>query len=159
MHMPARIAALFLLFAVLIPAQSAISVATKDDWEEVNFEFNSAVLSDGFPSLLRLAELLNKNPDYRVRLDGHTDSIGSEKYNEKLSNKRGETVKNFLEKYGARGGDADGRPGPIRGGGRDSGRGESDAGGQREAGTDAGRDSEAAGQAGRDRAHDPEHQG
>ena len=30
----------------------------KDDWEEINFEFNSSVLSDGFPSLLRLAELL-----------------------------------------------------------------------------------------------------
>ena len=30
----------------------------KDDWEEINFEFNSSVLVDGFPSLLRLAELL-----------------------------------------------------------------------------------------------------
>jgi len=29
---------------------------SKDDWEEINFEFNSSVLVDGFPSLLRLAE-------------------------------------------------------------------------------------------------------
>ncbi len=76
--------------------------ATKDDWEEINFEFNSAVLTDGFPSLLRLAELLNKNPEFKVKLDGHTDSIGSEKYNEKLSEKRATAVKSFLEKYGAR---------------------------------------------------------
>jgi uncharacterized cupredoxin-like copper-binding protein len=76
--------------------------ASKDDWEEINFEFNSAVLTDGFPSLLRLSELLNKNPDYRVKLDGHTDYIGSEKYNEKLSQRRAEAVKAFLEKYGAR---------------------------------------------------------
>ena len=75
---------------------------SKDDWEEINFEFNSSVLTDGFPSLLRLAELLNKNSDYKVKIDGHTDSIGSEKYNEKLSQKRAEAVRGFLEKYGAR---------------------------------------------------------
>ena len=55
-----------------------------------------------FPSLLRLAELLNKNPDFRVKLDGHTDSIGTEKYNEKLSQRRCEAVQAFLEKYGAK---------------------------------------------------------
>ncbi len=81
-----------------------VTGVTKDDWEEINFEFNSAVLTDGFPSLLRLAELLNKNPEYKVKLDGHTDSIGSEKYNEKLSQRRAEAVKGFLEKYGARAG-------------------------------------------------------
>ena len=74
--------------------------ATKEDWEEINFEFNSAVLTDGFPSLLRLADMLSKNPEFRVKLDGHTDSIGNEKYNEKLSQKRAEAVRSFLEKYG-----------------------------------------------------------
>jgi flagellar motor protein MotB len=97
-----RTSTLLLLIAVLVPAQSALPIGSKDDWEEVNFEFNSSVLTDGFPSLLRLAELLNKNPGYKVRLDGHTDSIGSEKYNEKLSNRRCDTVKSFLEKYGTR---------------------------------------------------------
>lgn len=76
--------------------------ATKEDWEEINFEFNSAVLTDGFPSLLRLADMLNKNPEFHVKLDGHTDSIGGEKYNEKLSQKRAESVRSFLEKYGTR---------------------------------------------------------
>jgi hypothetical protein len=38
---------------------------TKDDWEEINFEFNSSVLVDGFPSLLRLAELLQQNPGFK----------------------------------------------------------------------------------------------
>ncbi len=76
--------------------------ASKDDWEEINFEFDSAVLTDGFPSLLRLAELLNQNPGYKVKLDGHTDSVGTEKYNEKLSQRRCDAVRAFLEKYGAR---------------------------------------------------------
>ena len=46
-----------------------VTGATKEDWEEINFEFNSAVLTDGFPSLLRLADMLSKNPDFRVKLE------------------------------------------------------------------------------------------
>ncbi len=96
-----RLAWMLAILGLTMPAQMPSGVQ-KDDWEEINFEFNSAVLTDGFPSLLRLADLLNKNSGFRVRLDGHTDSVGSEKYNEKLSQKRAETVKSFLEKYGAR---------------------------------------------------------
>jgi hypothetical protein len=87
--------------AALVSAQELNTTATKDDWEEVNFEFNSATLSDGYPSLLRLAELLHAHSDYKVTLDGNTDSVGSHRYNEKLSRQRAETVRNFLVKYGA----------------------------------------------------------
>ncbi len=87
--------------AALLPAQGLTTTATKDDWEEINFEFNSAILSDGYPSLLRLAELLHAHPDYKVTLQGNTDSVGSNRYNDRLSRARGETVKNFLVKYGA----------------------------------------------------------
>ncbi|MBX9603323.1 MAG: OmpA family protein [Bryobacteraceae bacterium] len=75
---------------------------TKDDWEEINFEFDSAVLSDGFPSLLRLAELLQRNAAYRVRVEGHADHLGSRTYNEKLGLARAASVRDFLVKYGAR---------------------------------------------------------
>lgn len=75
--------------------------ASPADWEEVNFEFDSAILSDGYPSLLRLAELLKQNPDYRLQLEGHTDSLGSVPYNERLGLQRANTVKEFLVKYGA----------------------------------------------------------
>jgi len=83
-------------------AQGLNTNATKDDWEEINFETNSAVLTDGYPSLLRLAELLTKNPGYKVRVEGHTDGIGSKRANEKLGMQRAQAVKSFLEKYGAR---------------------------------------------------------
>ena len=90
------------LWAVpLVFGQGLQTTATRDDWEEVNFEFNSPVLSDGYPSLLRMAELLGKNPSFKVKLEGHTDWIGSEKYNEKLGMARAATVKSFLVKYGA----------------------------------------------------------
>src|SRR5580658_3036708 len=74
---------------------------SKDDWEEINFEFNSSVLVDGFPSLLRLAELLQMNPGYRVRVDGHTDVIGGNQYNDRLGLARANAVRDFLVKYGA----------------------------------------------------------
>ncbi|MDR3703600.1 MAG: OmpA family protein [Candidatus Sulfopaludibacter sp.] len=74
---------------------------TKEDWEEINFEFNSSILSDGYPSLLRLADLMTQHRDYRVKITGNTDYVGSAAYNDKLALKRAETVKAFLVKYGA----------------------------------------------------------
>jgi hypothetical protein len=62
---------------------------------------------DGFPSLLRLGELLQKNPGFKVRLEGHTDRIGGDDYNEKLGLARANTVRDFLVKYGARAGQID----------------------------------------------------
>lgn len=108
-------ASLFLLSGAAM-AQGLITTASKDDWEEINFEFNSSTLTDGYPSLLRLAELLNKNADHKVKLAGHADIIGSHPYNDRLSRQRAESVKAFLEKYGARPGqisvDAQGKRAP-----------------------------------------------
>jgi len=92
---------LFTLFSTFAFAQGLNTTASKEDWEEVNFEFNSPVLTDGYPSLLRLAELLQKHPDYKVKLEGHADVIGSNRYNERLGQRRADTVRDFLVKYGA----------------------------------------------------------
>ena len=73
---------------------------TKEDWEEINFEFNSSILSDGYPSLLRLADLMSQHRDYHVRVTGNTDYVGSGAYNDKLAMKRANAVKAFLVKYG-----------------------------------------------------------
>jgi outer membrane protein OmpA-like peptidoglycan-associated protein len=75
--------------------------ATKDDWEEINFEFNSSILTDGFPTLLWLADFLHSNSAYRVMVTGHTDYVGGVPYNERLALARSNVVKEFLEKYGA----------------------------------------------------------
>jgi outer membrane protein OmpA-like peptidoglycan-associated protein len=75
----------FLLCFVLLSTAIAFpqgleTSATKDDWEEINFEFDSSVLVDGFPSLLRLADLLSKNAAYRVTVEGHADYRGTDQY-------------------------------------------------------------------------------
>jgi len=76
----------------------------KDDWEEINFEFNSSILSDGYPSLLRLADLLRDHADYKVKITGHTDFVGSNPYNQRLGLRRAQAVRDFLVKYGAQAG-------------------------------------------------------
>ncbi len=93
---------LLLLIGILtIPAVWAWD---KGDWEEVNFEFNSSILVDGFPSMLQMADILSKHPDYRIDIVGHCDSIGGKSYNDALALKRAETVSAFLVKYGAQAG-------------------------------------------------------
>ena len=63
----------------------------------INFDFNKATIKpESVPILYNSAEILLKNPDVKVEIQGHTDNIGSEKYNQKLSLQRAETVKNFL---------------------------------------------------------------
>ncbi len=90
------------LVAIGVSAQGLNTSASPNDWEEINFEFNSSVLVDGFPSLLRLAELLQQHPGYHVRLEGHTDDLGNGQYNDKLGLARATMVRDFLVKYGAR---------------------------------------------------------
>ena len=90
-----------LLSTAMLSGQGLDTTQKKGDWEEIDFAFNSAVLTDGYPSLLRLAELLNRHSDYRVTLEGHADHIGSDSYNMALGRKRAETVRDFLAKYGA----------------------------------------------------------
>ncbi len=47
-------------------------------------------------ALDRDGEMLKENPDIKVEIGGHTDSLGSEKANLKISEKRAESVKKYL---------------------------------------------------------------
>jgi len=97
----AAVGALGLLASCVYAQGQNPGAQAKDDWEEINFEFNSSILSDGYPSLLRLADLLGQHKDYTVKVTGNTDYVGSVRYNDKLALARAEAVKNFLVKYGA----------------------------------------------------------
>ncbi len=100
----ASLLVLVLVFCAGLSAQGLDTSASKTDWEEINFEFNSHILTDGYPSLLRMAELLQQNAGYKVRIEGNADVIGSNRYNERLGQRRADAVKAFLVKYGARDG-------------------------------------------------------
>ena len=53
-----------------------------------------------FKDLNNVVEVLKKNPDIRVEIQGHTDNIGSAKYNQILSTKRAKVVMEYLVKKG-----------------------------------------------------------
>ena len=46
--------------------------------------------------LERIAIFLNANPDVKIELSGHTDNVGDKIYNQKLSEKRAQSVYNYL---------------------------------------------------------------
>ena len=67
----------------------------------MQFEYNKAsILSQSYQSLDGLAVLLNQKPEWKLRISGHTDSIGDEEGNLSLSKERAESVKNYLVKKG-----------------------------------------------------------
>ncbi len=69
---------------------------------EVYFEFNKDVLREDSKSKLdRAAYLMNNDfKDYNFLVEGHTDSKGSDAYNLNLSQKRAESVVNYLASKG-----------------------------------------------------------
>lgn len=67
----------------------------------LHFEFNKTrIMPDGETILNWAAGLLKKYPDMNVEVAGYTDSVGSAKYNEKLSQGRAQAVKDYLVKAG-----------------------------------------------------------
>jgi outer membrane protein OmpA-like peptidoglycan-associated protein len=43
-----------------------------------------------------VVEILNKNPDVKLEVQGHTDNRGSASYNKDLSNRRSASVRKYL---------------------------------------------------------------
>jgi OOP family OmpA-OmpF porin len=50
--------------------------------------------------LANMIRVLNENPGITVRLDGHTDSVGPEAYNQGLSERRADVVREYLVRQG-----------------------------------------------------------
>ncbi len=69
--------------------------------EGVNFEVNSAQLTPTAQAILdRVAPSLVANPEVRVEVAGHTDNTGARSYNLTLSQRRAESVRNYLIQKG-----------------------------------------------------------
>ncbi|WP_043525868.1 OmpA family protein [Litchfieldella xinjiangensis] len=68
---------------------------------DVNFEFDSAQLTQQAQQVLDgVAERLVANPDVRVSIEGHTDAVGPADYNQRLSQRRAESVVDYLASQG-----------------------------------------------------------
>jgi OOP family OmpA-OmpF porin len=61
------------------------------------FDFGKAVLKpEAFPELDRVVQLMNERTDMHIEIAGHTDNVGSDETNQKLSERRANAVKKFM---------------------------------------------------------------
>ena len=89
-------------------AQEALKKAValgeyKEFWtKEINFDFDKYVLTNiGQNVLDEIGAKMQQGPQLILEISGHTDAVGSNKYNLLLGNNRAESVKRYLvEKFG-----------------------------------------------------------
>ena len=67
----------------------------------LHFDFNKSVIKNVDKPLLKKAiASIKEYPKSSVKLEGHTDSIGTEKYNQALSERRAAAVENYIVEEG-----------------------------------------------------------
>lgn len=65
--------------------------------ENIFFEFDKAtILPRSTQELEKLADILTDYPHLHIEIEGHTDNVGSDEYNEKLSRERAKAVVEYL---------------------------------------------------------------
>lgn len=69
--------------------------------ENIFYDFDKATLrEESTEALDKLVEMLNENPNITIELAAHCDSRGADAYNKRLSQKRAESVVNYLIEHG-----------------------------------------------------------
>lgn len=81
--------------------QRTQDVLTANFKGDIFFDPDSSTLKPGaYSEIDRVSNVLNNYPQTTIRVEGHTDSTGPEDYNQRLSEKRAEAVKNALVQRG-----------------------------------------------------------
>lgn len=85
----------------IVKIQKDTLFITKPILFNVNFDFDkSNIRVESYPILLHAIDVLKQYPDMKVVISGHTDSFGSDEYNIKLSQRRVNSVYDFLSERG-----------------------------------------------------------
>lgn len=81
----------------MTPAPSMVRVEL-----DVKFDFDKAVVKDGSLADIRaVADFMSQYPQTRTTVEGHTDSVGPDAYNQRLSERRAQAVRDVLvHQYG-----------------------------------------------------------
>jgi outer membrane protein OmpA-like peptidoglycan-associated protein len=81
--------------------RTAMGLVMNLDSHAIQFEFNKAVLlSMNREVLSRIAGILLTSKGYSIKVHGHTDDVGSQAYNQELSERRAEAVRDYLVQAG-----------------------------------------------------------
>jgi outer membrane protein OmpA-like peptidoglycan-associated protein len=84
--------------AAISREQDVLTATFKGD---IFFDFDSAVLKPGaYSEIDRTANVLVRYPQTTIRIEGHTDARGSEEYNQQLSERRANAVRDALVNRG-----------------------------------------------------------
>ncbi|MGK8941729.1 OmpA family protein [Stutzerimonas stutzeri] len=72
---------------------------------DVKFDFDkSRVREESYSDIKNLADFMQQYPQTTTTVEGHTDSVGTDQYNQRLSERRAEAVRNVLvNEYGVQG--------------------------------------------------------
>lgn len=91
-------------YAVAGPSFEVLSARFAAEVDDtVNFEFNRSDLTPQARATLdQQAAWLRRNPQARLRVEGHTDLVGGENYNLQLGLRRAESAVNYLVTQGIR---------------------------------------------------------
>jgi outer membrane protein OmpA-like peptidoglycan-associated protein len=81
--------------------RTALGLVMNLGGDHLKFEFNKADLQPADKELLsRIAGILITSHDYTISVNGHTDDVGSDAYNQKLSERRAQAVRDYLVQAG-----------------------------------------------------------
>ncbi len=70
-------------------------------FENISFDFNKYEIKDhAYEDLDRIVKTMIINPSLKIVISGHTDSVGSHNYNQKLSEERAKTIADYIIKNG-----------------------------------------------------------
>jgi OOP family OmpA-OmpF porin len=76
-----------------------VQIGRKFILQNIQFEFNESVLLESsFDELDKLFDYLVENEHVKIEIEGHTDNIGSDEYNNKLSIERAKAVVYYITK-------------------------------------------------------------
>ena len=77
-------------------------IHAKMEFESIEFDKESAELkSTMYFDLDKVAQFLMDNPDFKMKISGHTDSFGTIEYNLELSRKRAESIMDYIVYFGS----------------------------------------------------------
>jgi OOP family OmpA-OmpF porin len=87
------------------PKKNSLIVVTEKEiriTQQIQFEFNKAVIKPGisYKILDEVGGVLTDNPKITLEVQGHTDNVGNDAYNMKLSQSRADAVRAYLVSHG-----------------------------------------------------------
>lgn len=96
-----RIEEIFFLEGDMEFNRIAEPVSSRIKFESIEFDNGKSELKPSmFGDLYKISDFMLDNPDFKLKISGHTDSDGSHEFNMKLSTERAAAIKDFIINFG-----------------------------------------------------------